>query len=186
MANELLVKHGTPIVWADSTDYSSAVSGLARTHQIDLTSLGVGAARQGAKADMEYKATALFPYRWLILAAFEWLTAPADGDRVSLLWAGSPSATVGNANPGGTTGADAAYTGSAGSTLAESLEQLTEIGPFKALNDATTIVQYQTVGVIAAIPRYGMPVVFNDGADAFVGDAVEMYVAAFPLIDESQ
>ena len=50
MANEILVKSGTPVVWADVTDYAG--DGGARTHQIDLTDLADGAARQGAKADL--------------------------------------------------------------------------------------------------------------------------------------
>ena len=186
MANEILVKHGTPIVWADTTDYSDTVSGLARTDQIDLTSLGVGAAWQGAKADMQYKATALFPSSWLILAAFEWATAPAAGDVVVVSWAGSPSASAGNANPGGCSGTDLTYTGTAGSSIAASIKQLRHIGYFKATEDATTVVQYQTIGVLSDIPRYGMPVVYNDGADAFHSDAVEMYIAAIPLLNESQ
>jgi len=48
MANQIPVLSGTPVVWADTTDYAG--DGGARTHQIDLTSLADGAARQGAKA----------------------------------------------------------------------------------------------------------------------------------------
>ncbi len=186
MANEVLVKHGTALVWADTTDYSSAVSGLARTDQIDLTSVGAGAARQGTKGDLEYLATAKYPARWLVVAAIEFATAPADGDTVDIYWAGSPSSTAGNANPGGCSGADAAYTGTAGSTLAESLKQLQYIGSLVCTNDATTIVQYQTVGVLTTDFQYGMPVVFVNGADALVADAVEMYIALIPLVDEVQ
>ena len=50
MANEVLLKSGTPKAWADTTDYAG--DGGTRTHQIDLTSLADGAARQGAKADL--------------------------------------------------------------------------------------------------------------------------------------
>lgn len=186
MANEILIKHGTAIVWANTTDYSSTVSGLVRTHQIDLTSVASAAARQGAKVDLEYLATAKFPNRWLVLGAFEFDVVPADGNSVAVYWAGSPSATAGNANPGGTTGADAAYTGTAGSTLFESLKQLEFIGSLVATNDAATVVQYQTLGILSGIPRYGMPVVQNLSAQAFEGDAVEMYVALIPLVDEVQ
>lgn len=52
MATEILVKDGTPICWADTTDYNPAGSGISRTHQIDLTSLPDTKARQGAKADL--------------------------------------------------------------------------------------------------------------------------------------
>lgn len=186
MANEFLIKHGTAVVWADTTDYSSTVSGLARTDQIDLTSLASAAARQGAKKDMEYLATAKFPNRWLVMAAIEMAVAPTDGDTVDFYWAGSPSGTAANANPGGTSGSDAAYTGTSGSTLAESLQQLEFIGSLVLTNDATTIVQYGVIGVLSEIPRYGMPVIYNNSAQAFVADAVEMYIALLPLVDEVQ
>ena len=88
-------------------------------------------------------------------------------------------------NPGGTTGVDAAYTGTAGSTLAESLLQLQFIGSLMATNDAATVVLQQTF--MAELPlQYGMPVVFNNAGQAFEGDAIEMSITFTPLEDEIQ
>lgn len=182
MANEILFNYGTAIVWADSADYSSTVSGLARTHQIDLTSLGSNAARQGAKADLGD----LRPQQYVVLAGIEFDVAPTSGEVVSLWWAGSPSATAGNANPGGTSGADAAYTGTAGDSLDDSIRQLQHLGNLIATADAATTVQFQQIGVVSLVPRYGMPVVYNQTGQALEGDAVEMYVALIPLTDEIQ
>ncbi len=99
----------TALVWADTTDYSSTVSGLVQTHQIDLTSLADAAARQGAKADL----TAARGPNFMVFAGIEADVAPTAGELIEIYWAESPHATAGNANPGGTSGADAAYTGTA-------------------------------------------------------------------------
>jgi len=186
MANEVLVKHATPIVWSDTTDYSSTVSGWARTDQLDLSSVGSAGARQGAKKDLQYAATALFPRRWLVAVGIEFATAPNSGETVDIYWAGSPSSTAGKANPSGTSGSDAAYTGTSGDSLADSLLQLQYIGSMVCTADATTAVQYATVGVLETALRYGMPVVYNNTSDALVSDAVEQYVALLPLVDEVQ
>jgi len=52
MANESLLKMGTPVCWADTSDYDNTASGITRTHQIDLTSLASTDMWQGAKADL--------------------------------------------------------------------------------------------------------------------------------------
>lgn len=181
----------TPRVWADTTDYDG--DGGTRTHQIDLTSLGNGAARQGAKADMavmrvvnrggDANAYCRIPYRWAVTLRIEMDVAATDNRTVDLYWGASLSSVVGTANPGGLSGADAAYTGSADSTLAESLLQLQLIGSLALLNDVATTVQQQTF--ITALPlRYGMPVVMNNGGQAFEGNAVEMSITFTPLMDE--
>ena len=182
MANEILLKSGTAKVWADTTDYSSTVSGLTRTDQIDLTSLAAAAARQGAKGDLG----ATRANRYKVMAAIEFAVAPASGALVSIYWAASPSATAGNANPGGTSGSDAAYTGTAGDALADAILQLQFLGDLVATSDATTVVQYQEIGILENPMRYGMPVVQNSTGQAFVADAVEMYIALIPMIDEVQ
>ena len=185
MANKILVAaNGTPIVWANSVDYAG--DGGARTHQIDLTSLAAAAARQGAKADMDTGGvTNRLPERWAVTLRIEFDIAPADNKTVDLYWAASLSSVAATANPGGCTGSDAAYTGTAGSTLAESLLQLQLIGSLMCTNDAATVVLQQTF--ITSIPlQYGMPVVVNNGDQAFEGDAVEMSVTFTPLEDEVQ
>lgn len=177
LPDTIRIQQGTAVVWADTTDYSSTVSGLARTHQIDLTSLADAAARQGAKADIG----ATRAEESKVIAAFELAVAPVSGEVLELYWAESPSSTAGNANPGGTTGADAAYSGTAGDSLADSVLQLIHIGNFICTADATTVVQYQTIGFLRKILRYGMPVVKNEAGQALHSDAVEMYIALVPM-----
>jgi hypothetical protein len=181
---EQLVKTATPVVWADTTDYVDPTSGgvLARTHQIDLTSLADGAARQGAKADLG--ATRAKQYR--VLVGIEMDVAPASGATIDFHWAASPEATAAEVNPGGTSGADAGYTGTAGDSLDDSLDQLEFIGSLRLTSDAATVVQYGEVGMLSDLQRYGMPVVDNNGGQAFEGDAVEMFVALVPIVDEGQ
>lgn len=185
MANKILVSaNATPLVWADTTDYAG--DGGTRTHQIDLTSLGAGAARQGAKADIDNGlVTDRFARRYAVTMRIEFDVAPADGDTVDLYWAASLSSTATTANPGGTTGSDAAYSGTAGSTLAESLLQLEFIGSLMCTNDAATVVLQQTFIIELAL-QHGMPVVFNNAGQAFEGDAIEMSITFTPLEDEVQ
>lgn len=184
MPNKILLHaNGTPKVWADTTDYAG--DGGARTHQIDLTSLAAGAARQGAKADMDIDGSDHLPQRWAVTLRVEFDVAPGDNKSVDLYWAASLSETAATANPGGTTGSDAAYTGTAGSTLAESLLQLQFIGSLSCTNDAADVVLQQTF--ITTIPtQFGMPVVVNNADQAFEGNAVEMSITFTPLEDEAQ
>ncbi len=171
---------GTALVWADTTDYSSTLTGLARTAQIDLTSLGAAAARQGAKVDLGSE----FARQHLVYVGIEMDVAPTSGDLVEFWWAGSPHATAGNANPGGTSGSDAAYTGTTGDSLADSKLQLQPLGALICTADIPTVVQYQTLGFFVPKWRYGMPVVVNLADQAFEGDAVEMFVALVPYTDQ--
>jgi hypothetical protein len=184
MATENLIKTGTATVWADTTDYSSTVSGLVRTDQIDLTSLAAAAARQGAKADLG--ATRAAKYNVLVAVEFVAASGTLSGESVDLYLAWSPITTAANANPGGVSGSDAAYTGTAGDSLADSLKQLERVGSLITTTDNTTVVQYQKVGEIFATGRYVSPVLVNNATGAFVADAVEMYIALEPIIDEFQ
>lgn len=187
MPTEVQLKRGTPIVWADTTDYASTVSGLARTAQIDLTGLAAGAAREGAKVDLG----ANKPSSYTVAVAIEYAsgTAPESGETVEFYFVTSPSSTAGNANPGALTGADAAYTGSAGDSLADTLATFPSPYVMVLTADASTVVQYQVLGSIPSdtLERYIIPVVYNNAdTEAFVADAVEMYVALIPQTFESQ
>ena len=179
MANEILVKSGTPVVWADATDYAG--DGGTRTHQIDLTSLADAAARQGAKADLG----ATRAQRFAVTLCVEMAVAPVSKTTVALYWAASPHATAATMNPGGCSGADAAYTGTAGDSMDDSLMQLIFIGNLILTADATTVLQSQTF-ILFPPHRYGMPVVDNNGGQAMHSDAVECFVSLTPLIDEVQ
>lgn len=183
MASEIQNKDIAPIVWANSVDYSPTVSGLSRTAQIDLTSLGTGAARQGAKVDLG--ANRYFTYD--VFIGTEYATATTPGELVRVYFGESSNSTPGNANPGGLTGIDAVYTGTAGDTLANSLKQLLFAGSLITTSDATTIVQYQKIGVLNTPMRYVIPVCRNDaGSDIFVADAIEMFIALLPRTPEIQ
>lgn len=183
MPTEIPIKEKTAVVWADTTDYSSTISGLARTAQIDLTSLANAAARQGAKVDL----TVLRAQEYLVFVALEFAVAPASTNQINIYFSQSSSATAGNANEGGASGADAAYTGTAGDSLDDSLKAV-KLGPFPFIvtSDATTTVQYQLVGKISTPMRYLSVIVDNNSGQALVADAVEMFIALIPLIPESQ
>jgi len=174
-----VVQVGTQIVLADTTDYSpTAANNLGtRTDQIDLTSLANAAARQSAKVDLG--ASRAFGYN--VMAALEFAVAPGDGVTVDFYWAPSNSATAGTNNPGGVSGSDAAYTGTTGSTIDESVLQLQYIGSFSCTNDATTAVQIAQVGTFAPQERYGSMVVYNNAGQALHSDAVEMSISITPL-----
>ena len=181
MANEVLVKDGTPAVWADTTDYNpSAGVVFTRTAQLDLTDLADGAARQGTKADLGATRAA----RYGVFVGFEFAVAPAAGTVVNVWWSPSYSATAGLGNTGGASGADGAY--QAASENEWEVQNLF-VGSLICTNDATTVVQVMCINQAFCPPaRYGMPIVVNEAGQAFEGDAVEMYVAVVPFVDEVQ
>ena len=180
MANEVLVKNGTAIVWADiGGDFGD--SPIAGTLQITLATLANAAARQGVKADLGATRAA----RYGVTLRPELDVAPASGAVIGLYWAASEAAAAGTANPGGVSGADAAYTGTAGDSIADSLQQLDLIGALVCTSDLATVVQQQT-WIYEPPTRYGSPVVFNQSGQAFEGDDIEMSIIFMPLIDEIQ
>ena len=179
MANEILVKSGTPILWADVTDYAG--DGGTRTHQIDLTSLADGAARQGAKADLG----ATRAKEYTVTMCVEMAVAPVSAASIALYWAPSLHATAATLNPGGCSGADAAYTGTSGDSLDDSLLQLIPLGSLSLTADADPALQIY-VATLFPPHRYGMPVVDNNGGQAMHSDAIECFVSITPMIPEIQ
>lgn len=179
MPTDILIADGTAIVIADTTDYAGDLG--TRTHQIDLTGVLDTEARGSAKVDLGATRAA----EHAIFAAIEFAVAPASGEVVEFYWAPSPSATAATANPGGVTGSDADYTGTAGDSLADSVMQLISIGVLVCTLDATTVVQFQRVGILRSPMRYGSLVVKNESGQTLVADAVEMGIALYPLIDQS-
>lgn len=179
MANEILHKVGTPVVFANSGDYSSTNSGFTRTAQINLTSIANGAARQSDKVDLGATRARLYA----VMVGIEIDVAPTAGALVEFYWAASHSATAGTGNDGGTSGADGAY--KAGEED-EWKKQLILLGTLVCTNDAAPTVQRQTIGYFVPPERYGQLVVVNKSGQAFEGDAVEMSIAFVPIIDEVQ
>jgi len=180
---DVTVEMGTPICWADTTDYSSTASGISRTHQIDLTSLADGAARQGAKADL----TANRAGSYAVKACIEPGVAPVAGTRVEFYWSSSFSTTAGTGNDGGTsvTGADAAWApgGGAEADVDEFKRQLIFLGSMAMTADAIPQVALLRSRFFPPA-RYGQPVLKNDCGQAFIADAVKMYVALIPNVDD--
>lgn len=179
MANEVLEKLGTPVVWADTTDYVSTGSGYTRTAQIDLTSIANNAAREGAKVDLGATRAA----KYSVHLGMEIDVAPTAGNLVEVYFSWSASATAGTGNDGGAAGSDQAYKAGEEDEWKKQLD-----GPYLMVltNDAAPTVQRQMAGTLRALQRYVSPVVVNKSGQAFEGDAVEMYIALVPIIDEIQ
>lgn len=183
-AGDLTIAMGTPVCWADTTDYNSAASGITRTHQIDLTSLATTDMWQGAKADLG--ATRAPGYA--VKVCIEMDVAPVAGTTVAFYWSSSFSDTAGTGNDGGaeSAGADSDWDGIAGGGAAEQNEykqHLTLMGVLSMGADAD-IPQVATINSYFVPPtRYGFPIVQNNTAQAFQGDAVEMYIALIPITE---
>ncbi len=183
MANKILVAaNATPVVWAGVT-YSG--DGGSQTHLFILTSLALNAARQGEKADMDGGIVAnRFPKQFAVTMRIEYGNGDPGiaGTFVDLYWAASPAPVDETANPGGCTGVDGSYTGTDGSTLDESLEQLQFIGRLHCTDDE--IVQQMTF-MATLLFQYGMPVVVNRG-EPFIEDDNEMSITFTPYEYEVQ
>lgn len=180
MPNEILAKNGTQIVWADiGGDFGG--SPVAGTDQITLVSVASTAARQGVKVDLGATRAA----RYDVTLRVEYDVAPTSGDICSLWWAPSESAVAATANPGGVSGTDAAYTGTAGDSIADSILQLQHVGDLICTSDAATVVNQQSWTFFPAC-RYGSIVVYNEADQAFEGDDIEMSIIFTPVIDEVQ
>lgn len=181
MATLTLLNEGTPIVWADTTDYSATNSGFTRTHQLLLENIANGAGRQGAKADLGDPR----PDVYTVIVGFEFQSAPTAGTEVEVYWSSSISGTAGTGNTGGAGGSDAAY--KAGEED-EWKRQLLYVGSLVATADGNTTPQYQCINSAFVPPaRYGMPVVINkSGQSLNTADAIEMFIALIPAPMEAQ
>lgn len=183
--SDVTVEMGVPVCWADLTDYSSTNSGITRTHQIDLTSLLDGAARQGAKADLGANRAPSYAVK----ACVELAVAPVARTVIEIYWSSSYSATAGTGNDGGSsvTGADAAWApgGGAEADIDEFKVQLQMIGIVSLTADAQPTYQVAMVNPdFSPATRYGQPIMKNDGGQAFDTDAIQMYIALIPIIPD--
>lgn len=167
--NDILFETGTPITWKNS----------GGTYTITLASLAAAAARQGVKGDLGAKRAV----RWSVRVAINMDVAPVNGAVVEIYWSSSSSATAGTDNAGGCSGADAAYTGSAGGLVAQTKYQLQMIGVMPMTADADTVVQVMEFAFYP-LSRYGMPVVVNSTAQAFEGDEDSHCLTFTPLNEE--
>lgn len=185
MANEVLVKSGTVLIFASSGVYSPGANTTlgTLTDDIDMVGLTTGQAREGVKADL----TALRAAAFSVDMTMEPATDPTAGDTIDLYWSGSHSGTAAVGNMGNVTGADADWAGAVGETLAESLAHMIFIGslPLAVQNDADGV-QIGHVGIFVPTERYGVLVVHNNSAITLHSDSIEMAVRFTPIIDEVQ
>lgn len=193
MANKVLVQEmdSTPdqITFADfATDFSpTAANDLRHASAVDtecqllLAALADGSARQSTKVDLGADRAIEYSVR----AAFEMAATPTTGHIIELYWAPSQHATAANGNPGGTTGADAAYAGYS-ANLDASVLQLICIGAFICTVQVTPVVQVAEIGIFSPPERYGSLVVKNESNAAFHSDDVESHVVFDPIITEIQ
>ena len=180
MANKVYVTEETSVVWADiAGDFGD--SPLAGTVQITFAALASAAARQGVKVDLGDPRAEVYE----VTLRLEWDAAPADGASASLFFSPSHAAAAGTANAGGASGTDAAYTGTAGSTIAEGTQQCDLALILPCTNDAATIVQ-QITGKYRPSSQYISPIVVNEGGQALEGDDIEMSIILIPLPHEIQ
>jgi len=190
MANEVLQKVGTQIIFADhATDFSGGATKnsleVAGTDvQIDLTGLADDAGRESAKFDFGPTRAA----RYSCMAVIESDgTGFTTGHTIDFYLASSPISTDANGNPGQIDGADAAAPSGYG-TLDELLQQCLFIGSLIVENTASTV-QVGQVGVFSPPERYGILIVVNRGdqtIDATGGTADQHHVVFNPIVDEVQ
>ena len=180
----LLQTIGTAIIFADGT-YSPGANTIlgTRTDDIDVASLAAAAARQSVKANLGMPHAEEYD----VDITYEIATDPASGGTIDLYWSESHSSTAAVGNMGGCTGADAAYTGYAGMTLAESLKHLLYIGSVNVgvQNDADGV-NIAHVGRFRPVNQYGCLVVVNNCSVAFHSDSVEFAVRMSPVIPDLQ
>ncbi len=185
MATNLVkVKEQTAIVWADTDDYVSTVSGFVRTHQFDFTSISAGAYHEGAKADLGLSRFEFYAMH----VAVEFASGALSDETIKFYWGESNNATAGTHNPGGMDGVGGVYTGTAGDSAVDSAKQLFFVGSLTTTADQTTVVQYGMVGLIPGrlVLRWGMPLMLNGSTGATVADSVEQYIALVPVIPDIQ
>jgi hypothetical protein len=170
---------GTHIVVGDCAgDYAGDLGTC--TDQISLTGLAAAAARQGVKIDLGANRAQLYS----MTVAVEYSAAGTAGQTADFYLGFSPSATAGTANPGGTSGTDAAYTGTG--VLATGLRQLQFVGAISRTADTAGVVQFATVGTFRAPQRYVNLVVVNSSTTNFDSDDIEMGVLIVPLTTQIQ
>ena len=172
-----VINKAQAICFANSTDYNSTHSGITRTAQLDLTSLGAGEARQG---DLITIPQAMAEAYRLHLA-IEFLTAPVKWDHLTVHW--GRASKSGGTLPGGMSGSDSLYTGTPGATLEESLLALEDLARIEVTTDATPVVHYNVEHIWAELlGEFGAPVVVNNGPD-LKGDAIKMMLALIPITE---
>lgn len=163
---------GTALTW-------KAASGDA---DITLASLASTKARQSTKMDFG-PAGVPWSMQYMLRATIEsGAGAPAKGLAFNFYMGWSDSGTAGTNNPGGLSGADAAYKDSEED---EWTKQLDLIGSLISTNDATAK-QVKDIGVFTPPMRYGILVVQNIWAVTIETNDDEHKIIAYPTDPQLQ
>jgi len=170
MANEVLVKSGTPI---------SVTCTLA-----GLTTSTTQGARQSEKID--FGATRAQSMLVRLQTAFT--TAPTAGGVIEVYVGFSSQSTAASGNVAGLTGADTAYTGY-GNDVDVAKAQLQFVGVMSvSVSTSTTVAQVCDVGVFTPLDRYGQIVVCPRTSQPLSTstNAPGHAITIFPVVDEVQ
>ena len=144
-----------------------------------LTSLGAGAGRQGARYDFGIITTAraqLFDGCFYM----QFATAPVVDEKIDVYWKGYHQAGSHAMNDDGDS--DAAV------SAEDKLKNLTYLGSL-IVDEASATPEFAMFnhGDPIWIPhRYGMPVIWNDSADAFSSTAAEHGFILTPVVPQAQ
>ncbi len=177
MATEVLVKTGTPLVWAAAAEFGNVP--WNDTYEMDLGGLANAAAFQGAKGDLGATRAANYAVR----VGIELDVDLSAAGTIEVYWSSSPSATAATSNTGGASGASEAYTDGVNSQSAN----LVLLGILSLPITCDDDICYQgQIGIFTPTERYGMPVVINKSGQALEATADTMYVALIPIVDEIQ
>lgn len=160
MANEILLKQGTDIVWTSS----------GGDELLTLTSLADGGGRAGELHDFG----ATFPQRVRVSAELDFGSAPTAGEVVDIYWSSSHNGTDFD---GECTGSDAAYNDE------NDMARLYRVGSLVCTADTNPQIQSWVFFLPA---RYGLPVVSNQSGVALTATGTDQIVTVTPLIDEVQ
>lgn len=185
----LQIQEGTQIRFFVTASFSPADAGTNFTQgtptdvALTLSGVATAAARQSAKVDLGANRHAV--YHLLGCVDFTGET-PTAGNTVDYYWLPSTSATEGNGNVAGNSGADAAAPGGAvpgGLTVAEFARMGLYIGSLVLSDDGA--VQNGYVGTLAPPTRWGQLLVVNSSGDHFEADDVEMHQVLNPVVAAS-
>ncbi len=146
---------------------------------VTLTSLGAGAGRQGAQYDFGAITTArAFLFDWWFFMQFA--TTPVFDEKIDIYWKGFHQGGSHAMNDDGT--ADAAL------SAEEKLKNLIHLGSLVVDEESSTPeFSKGNDGDPIWIPhRYGMPVIWNDTADAFSSTAAEHGFILTPIAPQAQ
>ncbi len=181
MPNEILINSAVNSLVFSTADYSGTIG--PQTDLLTLKGLADGAARQSDLADLDNQHIAnKWPRDFSITPVIMWFDlAPPNFGTIDIYWGAS---FLAGGLPGGLGVSDANYTGSAGSSLAESLKQLQFLGSLFSTEDDDPIIQQTTFR--ASLPtQHGVLVVVNN-TDTAISESTQLGIVLTPIEFEVQ